>query len=173
MIGIGAVEEGGVRRDAEAALHSFLDAFNGDVPSALAADGEVVVLALAIEVYGEGEVLRRRKLRQAALQFKSVGAEVDVFLARNEAVDDFNDLRMQKRLTAGDRNHGCATFLDRGEALLGRELLLEDVRRVLHFAASGAGQVAAEERLEHEHKRIALLPGEALLQNVAGHCRHL
>ncbi len=49
-------------RDAEAALDGLLDAFDGDVVAAFAADGEVVVLALAVEVHGEGEVLRRREL---------------------------------------------------------------------------------------------------------------
>ena len=43
------------------------------------------------------------------------------------------------------------------KALLGRELLLENVRRILHLAAAGAGQVAAEERLQHQHQRIALV----------------
>src|SRR5208282_3628048 len=111
----------------------------------------------------EGEVFRRGELRQSALQFESVGAEVDVLLARNEAVDDFDDLRMKERLAAGDRDHRGAAFFDRGKALLGCELLLKNVRRVLHLSAAGAGQVAAEERLEHEHKRIPLSPGEALL----------
>ena len=173
MIGIGAVEECGVGGDAEAALDGFLDAFDGDVVSALAADGEVVVLALAVEMDGEGEVLGRRELRQAALEFERVGAEVDVLFARDEAVDDLDDLRMQQRLAAGDGDHGRAAFFDGGEALLGRELLLEDVRRILHLAAAGAGQVAAEERLEHEHKRIALVAREPLLEDVGCNRPHL
>ncbi len=44
VVGIGAVEEGGVGGDAEAALDGFLDAFDGDVVAAFAADGEVVVV---------------------------------------------------------------------------------------------------------------------------------
>ncbi len=65
------------------------------------------------------------------------------------------------------RDHGRAALFNGGEALLGRELLFEDVRRILHLAAAGAGQVAAEERLEHQHKRIALVAGEALLEHVS------
>ena len=61
-VGVGAVKEGGVGGDAEAALDGLLDAFDGDVVSAFAADGEVVVLALAVEMDGEGEVLGRREL---------------------------------------------------------------------------------------------------------------
>jgi hypothetical protein len=122
-----------------------------DVVAAFAADGEVVVLAVAVEMDGEGEVLGGRKLRQATLELKRVGAEIDVLLARDEAVDDFDDLRVQQRLAAGDGHHGCAALVDRGETLLGRELLFEDVRRILYLAAAGAGQVAAEERLKHKH----------------------
>ncbi len=172
-VGIGAVEEGGVGGDAEAALDGLFDAFDGDVVAAFAADGEVVVLALAVEMHGEGEVLGRRELRQAALEFERVGAEVDVLLARDEAVDDLDDLRMQQRLAAGDGDHGRAALFDGGEALLGRELLFEDVRRILHLAAAGAGQVAAEERLKHEHQRIALVALEPLLEDIGGNRPHL
>ncbi len=35
----------------------FLDAFHRDVVSAFAADGEIVVLALAVQVDGEGQIL--------------------------------------------------------------------------------------------------------------------
>src|ERR1019366_9178902 len=44
---------------------------------------------------------------------------------------------------------------------------------VLDLAASGAGQVAAEQRLKHEHERISLTSGQLLAQNVGGHCPHL
>ena len=88
--------------DAEAALDGFLDSFNSDVLSAFAADGKIVMLALTVEMNGEGEVLRRREFRQATLEFQRIGAEVDVLLARDEAVDDLDNLRMQQGLAAGD-----------------------------------------------------------------------
>ncbi len=112
-VGIGAVEEGGVGGDAEAALDGLLDAFDGDVVAAFAADGEVVMLALAVEMDGEGEVLRGRELGQAALEFERVGAEVDVLLARDEAVDDLDDLRMQQRLAAGNARPWARRILQR------------------------------------------------------------
>ena len=40
---------------------------------------------------------------------------------------------------------------------------------VLDLAASGAGQVAAEQRFEHEHERIAIASGQLLAQDVGGH----
>ena len=107
------------------------------------------------------------------LEFERVGAEVDVLFARDEAVDDLDDLRVEQRLAAGDGDHGRAALFNGGEALLGRELLFEDVRRVLHLAAAGAGQVAAEERLEHEHQRIALVAAHALLEHIGGDRPHL
>ena len=57
---------------------------------------------------------------------------------------------------------GRAALIDRPEALLGGQLALQDVGRVLDLAAAGAGQVAAEQRLQHQHQRILLPPGELL-----------
>ncbi len=110
---------------------------------------------------------------QAALELERVGAEVDVLPAGDEALDDLDNLRVQERLAAGDGDHGCAALFDGLETLLGREHALEDVGWVLHFAAAGAGQVTAEERLKHEHQRVTPVAGEALLEHVAGHRSHL
>ncbi len=173
VVGIGAIEEGGVGGDAETALHRFFDAFDGDVVTALAADGEVVMIAVAIEVNREGEVLGRREFVQPLFELERVGAEVDVLFARDEAVDDLDDLRMEQRLAAGDGDHGRAALIDGSEALLGRELFFENVGRILHLTASGAGQVAAEERLKHENKRILLVACELFLQDVGGNRPHL
>ena len=99
---IRSVKECGVGRHAETALDCFLDAFERQIVSAFAADGVVVVLAFAIEMDREGQILRRRELRQPALELKRVGAEIDVRLARDQAVDDFYDLRMQQWLSTGN-----------------------------------------------------------------------
>ena len=48
--GVGAVEEGGVGGDAEAAFDGFLDAVDSHIISAIAADGEIVVVFLAVHV---------------------------------------------------------------------------------------------------------------------------
>src|ERR1035438_577276 len=98
-----------------------------------------MVLALPIKMHREGEVFRRRELRKAALEFQSVGAEVDVLLARDEAFDDLDDLRMKQRLPARDGDHGRATFIDGRKALFRGELLLQNMRRILHLAAPGTG----------------------------------
>ena len=60
-----------------------------------------------------------------------------------------NNLRMKQRLTTRNRHQRDAAFFHSGEAFLGRQLLLQDVRRILHLAAAGTRQVAAEEWLKH------------------------
>jgi hypothetical protein len=90
------------------------------------------------------------------------------FLRFHEALDDLVDFRVDERLAAGDADHGRAAFLDRGEALLRGQALVEDVIRVLDLAAAGAGQVAAEEGFKHQHERIALAALELLGDDVGG-----
>ena len=133
-----------------------LIAFERQVVSAFAADREIVVLVLAVHVDGERQILARLEEVDLFLEQQRVGAEVDVLLARDQAFDDLVDLRMHQRLAAGNGDHRRAALVDRAKALLGREVLLEHVRGILDLAAAGAGQVAAKQRLQHQHQRIAL-----------------
>ena len=80
---------------------------------------------------------------------------------------------MQQRFAAGNRDHRRAALLNGGKALFGCELLLEDVRRILHLAAAGAGQATAEKRLQHQHQGIALDAHQLLLQHITGNRAHL
>src|ERR1017187_7000587 len=45
--------------------------------------------------------------------------------------------------------------------------------RILNLSAAGAGQIAAIERLQHEHQGVALAALQLLLQDVAGDGPHL
>ena len=156
-VGIGAVEERGVGGDAEAAAAPLpASPSMRDVVSAFAADGEIVMLALAVHVDGERQILARLEEIDLLFQQQRVGAQVDVLLARDQALDDLVDLRMHQRLAAGNGDHRRAALVHRAEAFLRREVLLEHVRRILDFAAAGARQVAAKQRLQHQHQRIAL-----------------
>ena len=92
---------------------------------------------------------------------------------RYEAFDDFVDLGVHERLAAGDGDDRSGALVDGIEALFGREIFFEDVGGILDFAASGAGEVAAEERLEHEDERIALAAGNFLAQDVSRDRPHL
>ena len=80
--------------------------------------------------------------------------------------DDLLDLAVQQRLAAGDRHHRGAALVDRLEALRDDEALVQDLVGIIDLAAAGAGQIAAEQRLEHEHERIALDAGEVLLRDI-------
>ena len=167
-IGVGAVEERGIGGDAETALEGFLDARDGEIVAAFTADGEIVMLALAVHVDGEGEVFARLEEVEFFLQQEGVGAKIDVFFAGDEAFDDFIYLRMHQRFAAGDGDHRRAAFVDGFEALFGSELFFEDVRRILDFAAAGAGEIATKERLEHQDERVAFASRKLLLEDVRG-----
>ncbi len=80
---------------------------------------------------------------------------------------------MHQRFAAGDGDHGGAAFIHGFETFFGRKVFLENVRRVLDFAAARAGQVAAEQRLQHQDQRVALAAFEALLEDVGCYGPHL
>src|SRR5262249_54348624 len=64
-------------------------------------------------------------------------------------------------------------LVDGAEALLGSELLLENVARILDLSTAGASQIAPIQRLEHEHERVPLASLEFLLEDVTGDRPHL
>ena|SRR5207248_6834611 len=132
-----------------------------------------MVLALAVEVNAESQILRGLEEMDFLFEQQRIAAQVDVLLASNQAFNDFRDLRMQQWLAAGDRHHGRAALVHGLEALFRRELALKDVRGILNLAASGAGQVAAEQRLKHQDERVLLASGKFLPDNIAGHRPHL
>ncbi len=172
-LGVGALEQGRVGRDAEAPLHCLPDALDGHVVRPLPADGEVVVVLLPVHVDAEREVLARLELVELGLEQQRVRAEVDVLLAGHQPLDDLLDVRVQQRLAAGDGDHRGPALVDGLEAVGRRQLLLQHVGRVLDLPAPGAGQVAAEQRLQHQHQRVVLVAAELLAEHVAGHGPHL
>src|SRR5271156_840138 len=107
------------------------------------------------------------------LQKQSVGAKINIFLARDQAFDELADLRMHERLTARDGDHGSAAFVDGAETFFRSEIGFKNVRGVLNLAATRAGEIAAEQRLEHEHERVLLATGELLPKHIARHGPHL
>jgi len=71
-------------------------------------------------------------------QQQGVGAEIDVFFAGDEAIDDFVDLGMHERLAARNGHHWCTALVHGLEALFRAEFGLQDVRGILNLAAAGA-----------------------------------
>src|SRR5437667_173336 len=77
------------------------------------------------------------------------------------------------RLAAGDADHRRPALFHRRQALLDAEVLPQYMSRVLDLAATGTGEVAAKQRLEHEHEGIAGISAQALLEDVTGDRPHL
>ena len=80
--------------------------------------------------------------------------------------DDLADLLVDQRLAARDRHHGGAAFVDRFETFGDRHAPVEDGVGIIDLAAARAGEIAAEQRLQHQHERIALAPEDALLEQI-------
>ena len=152
-VGVGAVEQSRVGGDAEAARQRFLDSFQRFLVAAFHAHRKIVVLALPVHVHRERQVLAGLEQVDLFFQQQGVGAQIDIFLARNQSFNNFADLRMQQWLPARDRNRGRAALVHRAEAFFRRELRLQNVRGILNLAAAGTRQVAAEQRLQHQHQR--------------------
>jgi hypothetical protein len=171
--GVGAVEESGIGGDTEAAFDRFADCFGGDVVGAFTADGKIVVIFLAVHVDAEGEIFTGGEEVELFFQQQCIGAEIDLFLSGDQALDDFVNLRVHQRLAAGDRNHGGAAFVDGFETLLGGQVLFQHVGGVLDLPATCAGEIAAKEGLEHEHERVLLVAAQALLEHIRGDGPHL
>src|SRR5262249_17272937 len=131
------------------------------------------MLALAIEMNAERQVLRGLEKMEFFFQEKCIAAQINVFLARYQACNDLSDLRMQQRFAARDRHHRCAAFIYGFEAFLGRELALQNMRRILNFAASSAGEVAAEQRREHQAERVVAASSKPLPDEIRRHRPHL
>ena len=131
------------------------------------------MFALAVHVNAERQILAGLEQIQLFLQQQRVRAQIDVFLARDQALDDLVDLRVHQRFAAGDGNHRRAAFVDGFEAFFRAQFLLQNMGGILNLAAAGARQIAAEKRLKHQHKRIALAPRNLLLQHVRGDRPHL
>src|SRR5262249_6801282 len=83
------------------------------------------------------------------------------------------DFAMQQRFAAGDHHHGRAALLHCLHAFIDGQALVEDLRRVIDLAATGTGQVAAEQRLEHQHQRVALPPQQMLLHDIGADTQRL
>src|SRR5581483_8445703 len=169
----GAVEERAVGGHPEAALHGLADGRHRLVVDAVPADRFVVLFPQAVHVDAEREVLRRGEEVELFLQEDGVGAEIHVLLPLHQLRDQPVDLRVHQRLAARNAHDGRAALLDRSQALLDAQVLLEDRRRVLDLAAAGAGEIAPEERLEHQNERVALAPRQLLAEDVRRDRPHL
>ena len=81
--------------------------------------------------------------------------------------DDFRQLLVQQRFAAGDRHDRRTAFVDRVQGVFDRHVLVQDRIGIVDLAAAGASEVAPEQRLKHQHQRVALAAGQTLANDVA------
>ena len=161
----GAVEQRRIGGQAEAALQGFPDSRHRLIVDSVTAYRAVVLWAQPVHVYADAQVPRGRQQPslELLLQEERVRAEIHVLFARDEFRHERADVRVHERLAAGNADDGGAALLDRLQALLHGQVFLEDLGRILDLAAAGAGEVAAEKRLEHQHQWVALSAFKPLL----------
>src|SRR5690606_34879494 len=68
---------------------------------------------------------------------------------------------------AGDRHDRRTALVDRAQRVLDTHPLSQDVGRIVDLAAPRAREVALKQGLEHQDQRIALIPLQLLLEDVA------
>src|SRR5437868_5850536 len=98
----------------------------------------IVLVLQAVEMDRERQVWAWRELIDLLLEEQRVGAQVDELLARDDALDDLDDLLVEQWLAAGDRDHRSAAFVDGFEALGRGQALVQDLIGVVDLAAAGA-----------------------------------
>jgi hypothetical protein len=103
---------------------------------------------------------------QLLLQEQRIGAQRDEFLARDDALDDLADFLVDQRFAARNGDHRRAALVDGVETLLHRQALVQDSVGIIDLAATDAGEIAAEQRFQHEHERVTLASGKPLPQDV-------
>src|SRR5580765_4975454 len=102
-----------------------------------------------------------------------VGAEVDEFLSGNDASDNLRQLAVHERLAAGDGHDRRIAFIDRPQRVGYAHALLQYLFWVIDLAAAGAGEIALEQRLEHQDERITLLTAQLAGEYIAADAVHL
>ena len=110
---------------------------------------------VAIEMDRPGEERRRLVIVDLLLQQQRVGAEDHELLLRDIALHDLRHVTVEQGLAASDRDGGGTAIVDCFHALLEAQPLVEDRIGIVDLAAARAGEIAAQQRLEHQHQRIA------------------
>ena len=121
---------------------------------------------VAVEVDRPGEEGVGLVLVDLLGQQQGVGAEDDELLPLQETLDDLGHVLVQQGLAPGDGHHRSAALVDGLHALSDAQALVQDLVRIVDLATAGAGQVAAEQGLEHQHQGVAFRPSQLLLHDV-------
>src|SRR6516165_2721892 len=170
---LGCVEQGRIDVDTKATGLRQLDRRDSTIVNAVLAHQAVMVIAVAVEMDCPGEISAGSEQLDFFLEQQSVGAEVNEFLLRRNALDNLVDLAVQQRFATRDHHHWSTTFIDGREALVDAQALIEDRVRVVDLVATGAGEVATEERLEHQNERISPDTPQMLPDNIGSYSDRL
>ena len=77
-------------------------------------------------------------------------------LALDRASDQFSDRLVHQRLSAANRHDRCAALVNRGKALLERQLRRDGVLIFPDPTATRASEIASVQGLQHQHQGKAL-----------------
>src|SRR3974377_182121 len=110
---------------------------------------------------------------QLLFEQQRVRAQRDELLPGDQAFDDLANLAVNERLAARNGDHGRATLIGSLEAFLDREASIENRIGIVDFPATRAGEVAAEQRLQHQNQRIAPAPQKLLLEDIGANAQFL
>ena len=119
------------------------------------------------------EIRARLEQHEPLHHQQCVRAQVDELAPRDNAGGDLCDFLVQERLAACDRNDGRAAFVHGVQAFVDRQPLIQDLVGIIDLAAARACEVAAKQRLEHQHERIAFSACELLANYVRADARFL
>ena len=131
-----------------------------------------MLLLSAVQMHGPGEIGTRLEQVHLLLEQQRVRADDHEFLARDDAFDDLIEFLVQQRLAAGQHDHRRAALVHRLQTLGDRESLVQDLGRIINFSATGAGEIATKQGLQHKHERVAFPSHQMLLDDIGAnaHC---
>src|SRR5690349_9196868 len=138
-------------------LFRDFDAFDGLFENTFALDRNVMVFLHAIEVHIEEEAGIGPKFFDLLADEHTIRTKNDVLTARHDLRHEATDFRIEHRLAATYGDGGGAAFIDGFQALFNAEALRNSALVFADATATSAGEVAGMQRLEHKHKREALV----------------
>src|SRR6202789_4420221 len=168
-----AVEQGAIDGYAKALGLGQFNGRNRLVVNPFLTDRLVVALPIAVQMNRERKVRGGLVLIDVLGEQNRVRAEIDELLARDDAGDDLRHFLVDERFTARNGYDGRAALVDRAHRILDADPLLKDFLRVIDLAAAGAGEIALEQRFQHEHEWIALVAAQLAPRDIAGDLVHL
>lgn len=110
---------------------------------------EVLVVA---EIDIPGEIFVLLALRDAFVGQEGVSIEINECPTCGNYCDDFQHFLVQQRFPAGGSDDGGASFIHRVSAVLHGKSLVQGCVGGVVLPATGAGEVAAEQRFQHQHQ---------------------